>query len=1153
MKFTKLRLAGFKSFVDPTELIIAPGLTGIVGPNGCGKSNIVEALRWTMGESSAKQMRGGEMDDVIFNGTADRPARNIAEVTLSLDNSARTAPAQFNDDEEIEVSRRIERDKGSNYRVNSREVRARDVQVMFADLATGARSTALVSQGRIGALISAKPAGRRLLLEEAAGITGLHSRRHEAELRLRAAETNLERLDDVLQTLDDQLQGLKKQARQAKRYRTVADRIRRAEAVVLHQRWAAANGRMDEARAGLAAAEAKVAELTGRVAVATNAREREAGALPELRQAEAEAAAELQRLTLARGELEAEERRLEAAQEQCAARLADLGADTEREQTLGGDAARALARLAAEAADIEAAQAGETDALRHVAGSLAAADAAVGELEAEYGDITRRIAADEARRAALDREVSELEGRIARLRGQLSESEAERAKLAADGGDDPVLRLAETELAHTQAALDDARERLETAEAERATAQDVEEKAREARQLTSETNGRLRAEETALLVLVRSEADGAWTPLLDEIEVEPGYEAALGAALGDDLQASADPEAPRHWRDLPPLADARPLPAGVEHLAAHVHAPAALGRRLSQIGIAADSVEARRLVEALRPGQRLVTRDGGLWRWDGFTTAIGAADAAEKRLRHRNRLTDLHAELERAEKALGAAAADLEDVRQASEAAAERVRGARKDLRVAEAGFNALRQRHGALLQQAAALGSRREALVEMVTRLEADLGEAEERLRQATAERDGLGEFEARRAHAAELGTHLEEARQLQTTTRSTHERATRDAEDRGRRRAAIAEEQQVWQARKDGAGRRIAELEQRQAAAKAEQAQLAARPTQINEQRRALIDSIEAAEARRRAAADRLAVAETRLKERERALKSVEAEHMEAREARVRAEALVAQEEQAQETLRERIAERLECLPEETLRVAEIRDRQDLPDLQATEARLERLLRERDNIGPVNLRAEREAEELDQQIATMLGEREDLFSAIARLRQGIASLNREARERLMASFGEVNRHFQELFTRLFGGGKARLEMIEADDPLEAGLEVLASPPGKRLQSMSLLSGGEQALTATALLFAVFLTNPAPICVLDEVDAPLDDANVDRFCTMLEDIARSSETRFLLVTHHRMTMARMDRLYGVTMPERGVSQLVSVDLRSAEALQQTA
>ncbi|MEX2009716.1 MAG: AAA family ATPase, partial [Dongiaceae bacterium] len=412
--FTKLRLTGFKSFVDPTEVPIAPGLTGIVGPNGCGKSNLVEALRWAMGETSAKRMRGGEMDDVIFGGSVSRPARNVAEVVLTLDNETRNVPAQFNQYAELEVVRRIERGSGSAYRVNGKEVRARDVQLLFADAATGAHSTALVSQGRVGALINAKPTDRRALLEEAAGITGLHSRRHEAELRLHAAEANLARLDDVIVTLESQHQALKKQARQAARYRGLSDHLRRTEAALLHLQWVEATARLAESAAALAAAESAVADLTGQAASA-GARQGEAAAdLPALRQAEVAAAAELQRLTLARDGLDQEEARVATARAEAAQRLAQLDDDIRRETALGADAAAGEARLAEELTRLDGAD--DPEAIADAARALVAIRATVEESEASLAESTQLLAAGEARAAALAQRIGELETRIARLR-----------------------------------------------------------------------------------------------------------------------------------------------------------------------------------------------------------------------------------------------------------------------------------------------------------------------------------------------------------------------------------------------------------------------------------------------------------------------------------------------------------------------------------------------------------------------------------------------------------------------------------------------------------------------------------------------------------------------------------------------------------------
>ncbi|HEY0832988.1 MAG TPA: chromosome partitioning protein ParA, partial [Azospirillum sp.] len=392
-------------------------------------------------------------------------------------------------------------------------------------------------------------------------------------------------------------------------------------------------------------------------------------------------------------------------------------------------------------------------------------------------------------------------------------------------------------------------------------------------------------------------------------------------------------------------------------------------------------------------------------------------------------------------------------------------------------------------------------------------------------------------------------ECRTVQAERQNALDRLTREAQARRQRLNAIEHEKSSWSTRSQGAGGRVEELQARADAIAAEMAQLAGRPAEIAGERHDLLSRITEAERTRKRAAEALADAEARLGETETALKQAEAGLADAREARAHAEAAVQAAVQQGQTLTERIAERLDCAPEQTRAAAGVADGEPLPDAAGVEQRLEKLVRERDGMGPVNLRAELEAGELEQRIITLQGEREDLIAAIARLRQGIGSLNREARERLVAAFDTVNRNFQELFIRLFGGGKAHLELVNADDPLESGLEIYASPPGKKLQVLSLLSGGEQALTALSLLFAVFRSNPAPICVLDEVDAPLDEANVGRFCDLVDDIAREGDTRFLIITHHRLTMARVNRLFGVTMAERGVSQLVSVDLQTVEEL----
>ncbi len=1159
MNFSKLRLSGFKSFVDPTELAIEAGLTGIVGPNGCGKSNLVEALRWVMGENSAKRMRGGEMDDVIFGGTTARPPRNVAEVSLALDNSNRAAPLHYNEYDQIEVVRRIERGEGSGYRVNGKEVRARDVQLLFADVASGANSVALVSQGRIGAIINAKPVERRGLLEEAAGIAGLHSRRHEAELRLKAAETNLARLDDVLQALQTQLDALKKQARQAQRYRRLSDHIRRAEAVVLHLQWQAASAELDAAAERLGAAERTVADHTTAALAAERAREAAAGELPALRQSEAAAGAELQRLLLARQALEEEERRVAAARETAAQRSTQLAADLLREEELAADARAALARIEEERQAILGAQAQEQAAQQEASTMLAGAIAAVAALDAELTRLTEQVAADEARRAALTRQQQEAAERRARLGQRQQEIAQQRAQLEAESIAASVSEEAAAALAAAEAEVERTRAASEWAAVSLREAQAAEQAAREPMQAAETRRTKLRAEIQALTELLAAASDKRWAPIIDRVQVEPGYEAALGAALGEDLTAPLEAEAPTHWRALPAYAYALALPGGATPLTQQVTAPPALARRLAQIGVVADAAAAERLQKDLVPGQRLVTRDGGLWRWDGFRRAPGTPTAAGQRLRQRNRLAELSEELRAVEREAATRSAEYAEIKRAEHVASETERGERQAMRDALQLLQRAQERDAELRRKLAATASRLAALAESAERLALDLAEAEALARTAADGLAALPDPALGREQTQLLRTQLAERRTMQGAAQAEHDRLLREARARGERLAAMAEEAQSWQTRAEAAARQRATLEQRRAEIAAEIERLDRRPAEIAEQRDRLAETIAASTARRNAAADALAAGETLLAETEKASKAADAVLAQSREERVRCEAGREQAEYARRMVAERITERLDCTPEAVLATAEVPEDEELPAVVEAEARLQRLVRERDGMGPVNLVAETEAAEIEEKLSALTRERDDLIGAIARLREGIAALNREGRERLLAAFAQVNEHFTALFTRLFGGGRAYLTLDKGEDgdetrdPLEAGLEIMASPPGKRLQVMSLLSGGEQALTALALLFAVFLTNPAPICVMDEVDAPLDDANVDRFCTLVEEIAESAETRFLIITHHRLTMARMDRLFGVTMGERGVSQLVSVDLQQAQELRRTA
>ena len=1156
MQVERLRLAGFKSFVDAAELPIEPGLTGIVGPNGCGKSNLVEALRWVMGEASARRLRGGEMDDVIFAGSATRPSRNIAEVSLAIDNATRDAPVAFNDRDAIEIVRRIDRGSGSSYRVNGRESRARDVQLLFADAATGSHSAGIVSQGRIGALIAAKPTERRQLLDEAAGTAGLHQRRHEAELKLKGAEDNLLRVDDVIITMTAQLDGLKKQARQAQRYRRLSEQIRRTEARLMEARWRDALAEVERVAGELREAERAVAAATEAAAGAERRRAAAEEAVPPLRLAEASASAALHRLNHAREALDQELQRIAAARQEAGRRRDQLAGDIAREDEHVADADAALQRLVDEARALERSESGDARAREVAAAALERAAAELAAAEIGLQQMTEACATGEARRAALERRRGELAEHGRRLRQRLDESETQRRSLGEASVPQAAIEAAVTELAVATAQVEADRiaaaaiaERLTAARADEAMAIDA---AREAERRFA----RLKAEADALASILApapSPAGGTQPAVLSLLDVPPGLEAAVAAVFGDELAAPLiqSGDAASGWLTLPPFAEAHPLPAGATPLGDAIGAPPALSRRLSQAGLVDGEADGWALQANLAAGQRLVDRDGRLWRWDGFVRVAPGDGGAAEQLRQRNRLAAIAVEIAAAETEGEASEAAAAIARANSTEAAAAEREAAAALRRAEDTVAQKRAAEAELSRRALATETRLTALADAAEKLAGELKEVETQTAEAERGLTLLPDPALARAGLDGARAQAAAARRHESEAQAAIARLAQETESRRRRSEAIGAESQSWRQRRERALAQRRALDERQAALAAEIAALAARPAEIAEEIEALREQSAQAAASHRAAADALAVGETRLREAGDASRQAEQALSAAREARARCEVRRDAAGAALDRLREDIRDRLATLPEALGELTEGEDEATNP--AQLDAKLDRLTREREAIGPVNLVAEREAEEVEARIESLQHERNELTEAIARLRRGIAALDQEGRKRLQGAFETLNGHFGTLFQRLFGGGRAHLALTEAEDPLEAGLEIMASPPGKRLQALSLLSGGEQALTAIALIFAVFLTNPAPICVLDEVDAPLDDANVDRFCQLVAEIAETTATKFLLITHHRITMAHMDRLFGVTMPERGVSQLVSVDLTRAAELRQTA
>jgi chromosome segregation protein len=1133
MQIKRLRLTGFKSFVDPADLRIEPGLTGIVGPNGCGKSNLLEALRWAMGENSAKSMRGAGMEDVIFAGTASRPQRDFAEVSILAEQAG--GP----DDGELEVVRRIERGAGSAYRINGRDVRAKDVGLLFADSATGAHSPALVSQGRIGAIIQAKPGERRQMLEEAAGISGLHVRRKDAEQKLRATEANLTRLDEMISDQEARAAALKRQARQAERYRELSDRIRVAEARMIFARWRDAAAAADAAKQEAAAAEALVAERTAAQEAALSAQQAVATTLATARAAalaQRDRASEaMHRLATLRSERAAIDRRVAELRDSAAR----LETDKEREGALARDAADALARLDSETQALNARIAEATARMPDLDAALANAERAARDAEVALAQALAAQAAEAAETRVADAALT-----AARTRAERAMRDAARVEAEIRALGDPAPLAAERQRAadaRAQAAhqAESARTGLARADAAERAAIDSRSRAQSAR---AEAHAELAQLDSEAAALSKATRPSGKERLLDRLTVAPGYERALAAALGDDLEAGLDPASERHWAGADTLPGDPSAPRGTTPLAAHVTAPPALARRLAQVLVAETDDS-----QPLAVGQRLVTLMGVLRRWDGYVARSGGAAAAE-RLERVNRLHAIEKARPAAVRAVDAADAEL---RRIEAEIAEAKRAASDCRRLLDSAETSGREAARAEDRAAAALerlDAQRADLEGRRARTVAEQEEAAGEVARAEAIRAALPDGSETRAKVGALSSEAELRRTAAATARAERGALERDIAAARERVAAAQAERRSWTSRAGEAARRIAEMDARAIELAEASEALATRPAELD----ASVSEAERAseEARIESAAAQLAEreAEAELRDTEAAVRAAGDALGEAREQRAGAVARAENHDLRRVEMNRLSGERFEC-PPPVLSQRVGFDPESVRGPQDESAAHDRLIAERERIGPVNLVAETELAELTTAAQTAAAERDELIQAVHRLRGSIGTLNREGRQRLLTAFEAVDQHFRRLFTTLFNGGQAHLALIDSDDPLEAGLEIMAQPPGKKLQSLTLLSGGEQALTAVALIFALFLTNPAPICVLDEVDAPLDDANIERFCDLLEAMTRETATRYLIVTHNAATMSRMHRLFGVTMVERGVSRLVSVDLGGAESL----
>ena len=1498
---TRLDIVGFKSFADEVHLDILPGLTGIVGPNGCGKSNIVEALRWTMGESSARALRGGESDDLIFAGTGSRPARNLARVTLHLAAAAGLAPPPFQQSEELEVSRQAERGAGSTYRINNRVMRAKDVQTIFADLSSGARSSSIISQNRVSQLIAAKPEERRLLLEEAAGITGLHVRRRDAELKLRQAESNLERAEEHRQTLDQQLNNLSTQSEQARRYRQASETIRQHERALLILQHARAEELVKSRRAALEKAQDALAksekafqaaqkhvntqlekrqqedeelttlrrkleqirihvgvtesalqhrqkasedharqrtqledDLARQKAELTQLEEQQATAqkaleqlathqqataakvpeleqqLDELKQKEAAQQAEQASLSARYQDGTLQHERLQSRQQELVRQITDDRANLERLtialQTIEQDCARntiADQRRQQVANSLEQATACERTAKdaetqfqeqrlisERTQRDLQEAQVRLQQLQQREKELTQAIARqqdrleasrtqsqdlrnnllDEATKKQLalacqttrakteqashaekdliqKREKAEqlwlkeqaalekcqqrydfLQQDISRLTEQLKEQQERHTTAQTNLKDAQAtainskeLKTAQTSLNALEAQIASRLEAIEQAEEQHEHLLKQEEDARQALQEIETDLLRHKGEYEGLQRSLQSSLLTIPHPILDQLDIPEDLTKAVASALTDGLEASLPPkgdmlaDTPRQWRSLPSLtegASANKTLAALPSLASLIETPAPLKRAFQSIFLLETSEDGPTLQVHLQPGQSLVTREGALWRWDGFIRQPNTPTAEMVRLQQAQRLkkteaaiktltrnhdaqkditqtlqqqrkkleqtlaeqrqscqeerdtqarqknlldgltqrhtfqqeqiallqkevsnhttqqdriktqletaqTDLAA-LSLSDKSVSDAAAALQAVRAEEQTARHSCEIARSQQQKAES------EQQQALFRDNA-LKERLEELTQTIARLEQDIKELTGQKQDILDARAQI-DLPALQLDMEKAQSTLQQARQTATDASQKAEAARRDAtlqeqalQEQSRqlaglqaRQESLSQQRKALQATlerrltdeencqegqsklpdiaslkaqldqmdgelaktKDSLQRHqtdhnalmqeLSLLKERHDHLQADSQKQAERHTQLQ----TLITDLMDRHAALMATAPEEAEDSTLIHHREQlqqdmeTLKTLE-ETEQALITRLAQTAATLQEQQAlldhhkeggsryhEDTIR--LGERVEQA-EEALALlrhdAPLPENPEAPETVSAEAEqalrqaLKRATRQRDELGPVNLCAEEEFQTAQKESERIAKEHQDLASAIARLRGGVGAINREGRQRLMAVFADINEHFQKLFTRMFGGGKAHLQMVGSDDPLEAGLEIFAQPPGKKLSTLSLLSGGEQALTALSLIFAAFQCTPAPICVLDEVDAPLDDANVERFCTLIRDITQETGTRFLVITHHQLTMAHMDRLYGITMQERGVSRLLSVNL----------
>lgn len=1149
VQFNKLRITGFKSFADNTELDILPGLTGVIGPNGCGKSNVTESLRWVMGENSAKSMRGGGMDDVIFSGTSNRAARNFAEVVLTVQNDLQNAPEPFTNTETLEISRRIDRGMGSDYRINGKAMRASDIQLLFADSSTGAHSPSIVSQGRVTHLVNAKPVDRRRVLEDAAAISGLHNRRKEAEQKLRAAEKNLTRVDDLLGQKSGLYEQLVKQAKQAQRYRTLSDTIRRLDVQMIVMEWRKIE--QDAVSAQSAMEEANEQQNAIKVRLHEAQQERQS-----VQQQQATLQARYETLQQQANKIWRDKERAEEELARHAQSKADLEQqqqslthDNEHETQAIANAEQKLVTLTEEQQQLEAQTARFTEDYEAAIATRDAGRATFDQAAEQTQQQRQQLTTVQTQQQFLQQNINNASNEQQRLQNELTRTRDALEALMKDGN------LAE-QLAEAQAQQ---QQYAETAQTQQERLVQLEKQAEIANETVKQTydalqtaQAQLRQVDTEIKALTalteQRDQQASFKTVLDQTQVQGGYEQALTLALGRELRAGLETDKPFYWQDM--NADSLPaLPAGTTVLADVVEAPAALRKALQMVGVVRDTAQGAELQKQLQPGQLLVTTDGYGWRWDGYTVTPQAEQFTQERdtrvlLQQRNRLKELETERVPAQESVTQTEGRYTQATQQQQDVRQSIQDCRTQLNDAQRAAQSTQHTVNQLQQRVIETQTRQQGLQDKEQDLQQRAAQQEATIEGLRTEQQSLPDLSTLQDTLAQLQQVQQDAEQAYRTAEQHYLSLSNQQQQTQMRQRELTQQQQDWQRTLEQSTQRLTTLQQRAEKITTALAELPA-PDHWHEQ-------MEQAEKNGKELQGQLAELQTERDggqdaERtiDRKLEQYQEEFMQVREQFARAETHFHNTQSNREQLQERCIQQLDDTIENVLAQAQQNTEEDTQtgDLVQLRAKHERARQERDRLGAINLRAEEEANELKDAIDTLSVEKNDIQEAIDKLRTGISTLNRDARKKMLTAFDQVNERFKTVFARLFNGGEAYLKLVDAEDPLEAGLEIYACPPGKKLQTLSLLSGGEQTMTATALIFAMFLTQPSPICILDEIDAALDDANVERMCDLLREFAATHPTRFIVITHNAITMSYMDRLYGVTMAEKGVSKLVSVDL----------